>query len=79
MDDDEAEPGLVTLPPRPPRPWWVHWAADSLAVFLVIIPFTFHELDLAVFVAATAGAVLMSVTQWLERRHLAEREERAKG
>lgn len=80
MDDngarerDPAEPG-PPLPPRDPKPWYVHWAADSLVAFLLVVPFFLTNLGVGLFIGLVVGAAAMPFTQRLEARHLAEREQ----
>ena len=80
MDDDQVPEGELhgpppPLPPRDPQPWYVHWAADSLVAFLILVPFFLRNLGLGLFVGLVVGAIAMPFTQRLERRHLAERED----
>ena len=77
--DDEQEGSLPELPPREPRPWYVHWAACTLSCFLVLLPFFFRNLGLGLLIAGVLGAIAMRFTQRIEERHLAEREERERG
>lgn len=62
------------LPPREPKPWWVHWAACTLAIFLVVVPFSLRNLGLGLLTAGVLGAIAMPFTQRIEQRHLAERD-----
>jgi len=62
------------LPPRDPKPWWVHWACCTLAIFLVVLPFSLHHLSIGFGVAVFLGAALMPFTQRIEARHLADRD-----
>lgn len=71
---DGAEEPFQPLPPREPKPWWVHWAACTLAVFLVVLPFSLRNLGLGLLIAGVIGAIAMPFTQRIEQRHLADRE-----
>jgi len=55
----------------------VHWACCTLAVFLVLVPFTLRNLALGFAIGAVVGALAMPFTQRIEARHLAEREEQS--
>jgi hypothetical protein len=52
----------------------VHWAACTLCIFLVLLPFFLRNLGLGLFVAGVLGAIAMRFSQKVELRHLAERE-----
>ena len=62
------------LPPRSPKPWWVHWACCTLAIFLVVLPFSLRHLSVGFGIAVFLGAALMPFTQRIEARNLADRE-----
>jgi len=75
-DDDAPRP----LPPRDPRPLFVHWAIDSAVVFLltVIVAVFLGAALLTVAIASVvAGVFLAPWTRNLEARGLARRAERA--
>ena len=78
-DDAPGQPGpeepFPALPPWAPQPWWVHWAACTLAIFLVVLPFSLRNLGLGLLAAGVLGAIAMPFTQRIEARHLAEREQ----
>ncbi len=73
-DGEPPEPPNEPLAPRDPKPWYVHWAADSLVVFLVLVPFFLTNLGLGLFIGLVLGAAAMPFTQRLELKHLADRE-----
>jgi membrane protein implicated in regulation of membrane protease activity len=75
-DDGAPRP----LPPRDPRPLFVHWAIDSAVVFLltVIVALFLGAALLTVAIASVvAGVFLAPWTRNLEARGLARRAERA--
>jgi len=75
-DDDAPRP----LPPRDPRPLFVHWAIDSAVVFLltVLVALFLGAALLTVAIASVvAGVFLAPWTRSLEARGLARRAERA--
>jgi hypothetical protein len=75
-DDGAPRP----LPPRDPRPLFVHWAIDSAVVFLltVIVAVFLGAALLTVAIASVvAGVFLAPWTRNLEARGLARRAERA--
>jgi len=74
--DDAPRP----LPPRDPRPLFVHWAIDSAVVFLltVLVALFLGAALLTVAIASVvAGVFLAPWTRSLEARGLARRAERA--
>jgi len=74
--DDAPRP----LPPRDPRPLFVHWAIDSAVVFLltVLVALFVGAALLTVAIASVvAGVFLGPWTRSLEARGLARRAERA--
>jgi len=75
-DDGAPRP----LPPRDPRPLFVHWAIDSAVVFLltVIVAVFLGAALLTVAIASVvAGVFLAPWTRSREARGLARRAERA--
>ena len=75
-DDGAPRP----LPPREPRPLFVHWAVDSAVVFLltVIVAIFLGAALITIAIAAViAGVFLAPWTRSLEARGLARRAERA--
>jgi hypothetical protein len=54
----------------------VHWAVCTIAIFLVVLPFSLKNLSVGFGIALVLGAAAMPFTQRAERRHLAEREQR---
>jgi membrane protein implicated in regulation of membrane protease activity len=75
-DDGAPRP----LPPRDPRPLFVHWAIDSAVVFLltVIVALFLGAALLTVAIASVvAGVFLAPWTRNLEARGLDRRAERA--
>ncbi|HKF92782.1 MAG TPA: hypothetical protein VKC52_15040 [Acidimicrobiia bacterium] len=77
MAGDDA---LRPLPPRDPRPLFVHWAIDSAVVFLltVLVALFLGAALLTVAIASVvAGVFLAPWTRSLEARGLARRAERA--
>ena len=75
-DGDAPRP----LPPREPRPLFVHWAVDSAVVFLltVIVAIVLGAALVTIAIAAViAGVFLAPWTRSLEARGLARRAERA--
>jgi hypothetical protein len=75
-DGDAPRP----LPPREPRPLFVHWAIDSAVVFLltVIVAIFLGAALITIAIAAViAGVFLAPWTRSLEARGLARRAERA--
>ena len=77
MAGDDA---LRPLPPRDPRPLFVHWAIDSAVVFLltVLVALFLGAALLTVAIASVvAGVFLAPWTRSLEARGLASRAERA--
>ena len=75
-DGDAPRP----LPPREPRPLFVHWAVDSAVVFLltvIVAIFLGAALVTIAIAAVIAGVFLAPWTRSLEARGLARRAERA--
>ena len=75
-DGDAPRP----LPPREPRPLFVHWAVDSAVVFLltvIVAIFLGAALITIAIAAVVAGVFLAPWTRSLEARGLARRAERA--
>jgi hypothetical protein len=75
-DGDAPRP----LPPREPRPLFVHWAIDSAVAFLltvVVAIFLGAALITVAIAAVIAGVFLAPWTRSLEARGLARRAERA--
>jgi hypothetical protein len=76
-DDDAPRP----LPPRDPRPLFVHWAIDAAVVFLltvVVAVFLGAALITIAIAAVVAGVFLAPWTRSLEARGLARRAEHAR-
>jgi hypothetical protein len=70
-----------SLPPREPRPLFVHWAIDSAVVFLltVIVAIFLGAALITIAIAAViAGVFLAPWTRSLEARGLARRAQRAR-
>ncbi len=68
------------LPPREPRPLFVHWAIDSAVAFLltvVVAIFLGAALITVAIAAVIAGVFLAPWTRSLEARGLARRAERS--
>ena len=77
LADDEAP---RPLPPRDPRPLFVHWAIDSAVVFLltvIVAVFLGASLITVAIASVVAGVFLAPWTRSLEARGLARRAERA--
>ena len=77
MAGDEAP---RPLPPRDPRPLFVHWAIDSAVVFLltvIVAVFLGAALITVAIASVVAGVFLAPWTRSLEARGLARRAERA--
>jgi len=75
-----GDDALRPLPPRDPRPLFVHWAIDSAVVFLltVLVALFLGAALLTVAIASVvAGVFLAPWTRSLEARGLARRAERA--
>jgi membrane protein implicated in regulation of membrane protease activity len=75
-DGDAPRP----LPPRDPRPLFVHWAIDSAVVFLltaIVALFLGAALLTVAIASVVAGVFLAPWTRSLEARGLARRAERA--
>jgi membrane protein implicated in regulation of membrane protease activity len=75
-DDNAPRP----LPPRDPRPLYVHWAIDSAVVFLltvIVALFLGAALITVAIASVVAGVFLAPWTRSLEARGLARRAERA--
>ena len=76
MADGDAPP---PLPPRDPRPLFVHWAIDSAVVFLltvIVAVFLGAALITVAIASVVAGVFLAPWTRSLEARGLARRAER---
>jgi len=74
-DDKAPRP----LPPRDPRPLFVHWAIDSAVVFLltvIVAVFLGAALITVAIASVVAGVFLAPWTRSLEARGLARRAER---
>ncbi len=52
----------------------MHWACCSLAIFLVVLPFSLRNLSIGFGIAVFLGAALMPFTQRIEARNLADRD-----
>ena len=52
----------------------MHWACCTLAIFLVVLPFSLRHLSVGFGIAVFLGAALMPFTQRIEARNLADRE-----
>jgi hypothetical protein len=71
------ESGPVRLPPRPPRPIFVHWAIDSAVAILAILflgLITGFSLVTILVTGAILGAIAAPFTRRAEMRALAARE-----
>ena len=70
MTGEGPEGDEVTLPPREPRPWMVHWLVDSAVTFLVVvIPIAFFGGP--VWFSIVLGFVLgVPLTRWTQRAEL---------
>jgi membrane protein implicated in regulation of membrane protease activity len=77
-----SEPGVRPLPPRPPRPAFVHWAIDSAVAFLVLVlPLLFLEVSIwiIIVIALVVGWLIVPFSRRAEIRGLAAREAQSGG
>jgi hypothetical protein len=73
-DEDVTPP---RLPPRPPRPFVVHWLVDAAIAFLVVLfPLLILGANLLPYAIAAAlvGLAVAPITQRLEAEALARRQ-----
>ena len=74
----QEDSGPRRLPPRPPRPWFVHWAIDTAVAGLAILflgLITGFSLVTILVTAAILGLIAAPFTRRAEIRALAAREQ----